>query len=143
MKRFGKEQFLMLGVLSLSGCGGTELECGSLDTRSSIVKIISEDINNPLLNYAANNSNAVAAMLADASVGAEKSAILEKAKRGAVYKLDDTVRVKSRDRTAHAVTCSGVLDVTVADTTAEKEVEFKVKQTTDGKMLVSVDPFLF
>ncbi len=143
MKRFGKEQFLILGVLSLSGCGGTELECGSLDTRNSIVKIVSDDINNPLLNYAANNSNAVAAMLADASVGAEKLAILEKAKRGAVYKLDDTVRMKSRDRTAHAVTCSGVLDVTVADTTAQKEVEFKVKQTTDGKMLVSVDPFLF
>jgi hypothetical protein len=143
VKQFGKEQFLMLGVLSLSGCGGTELECGSLDTRNSIVKIISDDNNNPLVNYAANNSSAVAAMVADASVGVEKLAILEKAKRGAVYKLDDTIRMKSRDRAAHAVTCSGALDVTVADTTAQKEVEFKVEQTTDGKMIVSVDPFLF
>ena len=42
-----------------------------------------------------------------------------------------------------SVTCSGALDVTVADTTAQKEVEFRVKQTTDGKILVSVDPFLF
>jgi hypothetical protein len=83
-------------------------------------------------------------MVADTNVGAEKLAILEEAKRGAVYKLDDTIRMKSRDRAAHAViTCSRALDVTVADTTAQKEVEFKVEQTTDGKMLVSVDPFLF
>jgi hypothetical protein len=27
--------------------------------------------------------------------------------------------------------------------TAEKEVEFKVKQTLDGKIVVSVNPFLF
>jgi hypothetical protein len=33
--------------------------------------------------------------------------------------------------------------VTVADTTAEKQVDFKVERATDGKMSVSVDPFLF
>ena len=143
MNRFGKEQFLMLGVLSLCGCGGMELECDSLESRNSVVNIIADDKNNALVNYAANNSNAVAAMIADANVGAEKLAILEEAKRGAVYKLDDTIRMKSRDRAAHAVTCSGALDVTVADTTAQKEIEFKVEQTMDGKMLVSVNPFLF
>jgi hypothetical protein len=88
MKRFGKEQFLMLGMcptlLLLSCCGGTELECGSLDTRNSIVKIISDDNNNALVTYAAKNSNAVAAMVADTNVGSEKLAILEEAKRGAV-----------------------------------------------------------
>jgi|ERR1035437_2061649 hypothetical protein len=147
MKTFGKEQLLVLGcfsvLFSLSGCGETELECGSLESRNSVVKIIADDNNNRLVNYAANNSSAVAAMMGDANVEAEKLAILEKAKRGAVYKLDDTIRMKSRDRAAHAVNCSGSLDVTVADTTAQKEVEFKVEQTTDGKMLVSVDPFLF
>jgi hypothetical protein len=35
------------------------------------------------------------------------------------------------------------LYVTVADATAQKEVEFKVKQTADGKIIVSVNPFLF
>jgi hypothetical protein len=35
------------------------------------------------------------------------------------------------------------LDVTVADTTAEKQVDFRVEQAADGKMSVSVDPFLF
>jgi hypothetical protein len=143
MPRFGKEQFLMLGVLSLCGCGGMEVECDSLESRNSVVKIIADDNNNALLNYAANNSNAVAAMIADANAGVERLAILEEAKRGAVYKLDDTIRTKSKDRAAHAVTCSGALDVTVADTTAQKEIEFKVEQTTDGKMLVSVNPFLF
>jgi hypothetical protein len=33
--------------------------------------------------------------------------------------------------------------VTVADVTAQKEVEFKVKRTADGKIIVSVKPFLF
>jgi len=143
MNLFGKENFLMLGVLSLCGCGGMDPECDSLESRNSVVKIIEDDKNNALVNYAANNSNAVAAMIADANVGAEKLAIFEEAKRGAVYKLDDTIRIKSRDRAAHAVTCSGALDVTVADTTAQKEIEFKIEQTMDGKMLVSVDPFLF
>jgi hypothetical protein len=31
----------------------------------------------------------------------------------------------------------------VGDTTAQKEVEFKVEEGTDGKRLVSVSPFLF
>jgi len=143
MDRFRKEQFLVLGVLSLCGCGGMELECDSLESRKSVVGIIADDKNNALVNYAANNSNAVAAMIADANVVVEKLAILEEAKRGAIYKLDDTILMKSRNRAAHAVTCIGALDVTVADTTAQKEVEFKVEQTTDGKMLVSVNPFLF
>jgi hypothetical protein len=143
MNLFGKEQLLMLGVVSLCGCGEIDVECDSLESRNSVVKIIEDDKNNALVNYAANNSNAVAAMIADANVGAEKLAIFEEAKRGAVYKLDDTIRIKSRDRAAHAVTCSGALDVTVADTTAQKEIEFKIEQTMDGKMLVSVDPFLF
>jgi hypothetical protein len=147
MKTFGKEQFLVLGcfsvLLSLSGCGGNELECGSLESRNSVIKIIADDNNNALVNYAVKNSNTVAAMVGDTKSEADKLAILEKAKRGAVYALVDTTDIKSRDRAAHAVTCSGVLDVTVADATAEKEVEFRVEQTTDGRMLVSVSPFLF
>jgi hypothetical protein len=33
--------------------------------------------------------------------------------------------------------------VTVADATAQKELEFRVRQTADGKLIVSVNPFLF
>jgi hypothetical protein len=146
-KTFAKARFRVLGyfsvMLSLGGCGGVDLECDSLEARNSVVKTISDDHNNALLNYAANNSNAVAAMVSEAKGEADKKAILERAKRSAVYRLGDTVLMESRDRAGHAVTCSVALDVTVADTTAQKNVDFNVKQTTDGKMLISVDRFLF
>ena len=148
MTPFGKEQFLILGcftgLIVLSGCGEAEPDvCGLLETRNSIVGIIANDHNNALLNYAAKNSNVITAMVDHTNVEAEKLTILENAKRGAVYTLDDTIVAKSKDRATHSVTCIGVLDVTVADTTAQKEVEFRVEQTRDGKMLVSVTPFLF
>jgi hypothetical protein len=137
---------LVLGCFSvfllLSGCGGTEPVCDSLDTRNSVVKIVSDDNNNALVNYAAKNSSSVAAMVDDKSE-AEKSAIWEKARQAAVYRLDDTILKNSRNRSAQEVTCIGLLYVTVADATAQKEVEFKVKQTADGKSIVSVNPFLF
>jgi hypothetical protein len=147
MKPLAKAHFLVLGcfsvLLTLSGCGGAELECDSPQARNSVLRTIADDHNNALVNYAAKNSNAVAAMMAHANGQADKSTILETAKRGAVYKLDETIVIKSRDRAAHAVACGGILAVTVEDTTAEKEVGFTVKQTTDGGILVSVDPFRF
>jgi hypothetical protein len=64
MKLF-REQEVLLGCFSvlllLSGCGGAEPECDSLDTRNSVVKIVSDDSNNALVNYAVKNSDAVAA----------------------------------------------------------------------------------
>jgi hypothetical protein len=147
MKLFRKEQLLFLwcftASLLLSSCGGAGPECGSLDIRNSVVKIVSDDNNNALVNYAVKNSSSVAAMVGDTKSEAEKLRIWEKARLGAVYRLDDTILMNSRNRAAQAVTCSGLLDVTVADVTAQKEVEFKVKQTADGKIIVSVNPFLF
>jgi hypothetical protein len=146
MKLF-REQQRALGhfslLLLLSGCGEEGPECDSLNTRNSIVMIVSDDNNNALVNYAVKNSNSVAAMVRDTKSKADKLAIWEKARRGAVYTLDDTIRMKSRNRATRVVTCSGLLYVTVADTTAQKEVEFKVEQAKDGKMFVSVSPFLF
>jgi hypothetical protein len=147
MELFTTEQSLVLWCLSasllLSSCGGAGPECGSLDTRNSVVKIVSDDTNNKLVNYAAKNSNSVAAMVGDTKSEAEKLRIWEKARQGAVYRLDDTILMNSRNRAAQEVTCTGLLYVTVADATAQKEVEFKVKQTADGKTIVSVNPFLF
>lgn len=130
-------------LLLLSGCGETGPECDSSDARNSIIKFFSDDNNNSLVNYAVKNSSSIAAMVGDAKSEADKSAIWEKARRGAVYSLDDTILMKSRNRATRAATCIGLLAVTVADTTAQKEIEFKVEQATDGKMLVSVSPFLF
>ena len=147
MKLFMKEQLLVLWCFSasllLSSCGCAGPECGSLDTRNSVVKIISDDNNNALVNYAANNSSSVAAMAGGTKSEAEKLEIWEKARQGAVYRLDDTITMNSRNRAAQEVTCTGLLYVTVADATAQKEVDFKVKQTADGKMFVSINPFSF
>jgi hypothetical protein len=146
MNLFRKEQSLVLwcfiASLSLSSCGGAGPQCDSLDTRNSVVKIVSDDNDNALVNYAVKNSSSVAAMV-DTKSEAEKLEIWEKARQGAVYRLDDTVLMNSRNRAAQEVTCSGLLYVTVADATAQKEVEFKVRQTADGKIIVSVNPFLF
>jgi hypothetical protein len=94
------------------------------------------------VNYAVKNSSSVAAMAGTKSE-AEKLEVWEKARQGALYRLDDTIRINSRNRAAQEVSCSGLLYVTVEDVTAEKEVEFKVKRTADGKIIISVNPFLF
>jgi hypothetical protein len=147
MKPFRKKQPLALRwfsvLLLLNGCGGPQPECDSLDTLNSVVKIISDDSSNALVNYAVKNSSSVAAMVSHTNTEAEKLAIWEKARQSAVYRLDDTVLTNSRNRATRAVTCSGLLYVTVGDTIAQKQVDFKVERTTDGKMSVSVDPFLF
>jgi hypothetical protein len=147
MKPCRKKQPLALWWLSVSlllnGCGGAEPECDSPDTQSSVVKTISDDSNNALVNYAVKNSNSVAAMAGNTTTEAEKLAIWEKARHDAAYRLDDKILTNSRNRATRTVTCTGLLYVTVADTVAEKQVDFKVERTTDGKMSVSVDPFLF
>ena len=147
MKLFRKEQALVLRCFAasvlLSSCGGAGPECDSADIRNSVVKIVSDENNNALVAYAAKNSSSIAALVSNTKSEAEKLGILEKARQRAVYRLDDTIIVNSRNRAAQEITCSGLLYVTVEDTTAEKEVEFKVKQAADGKIIVSVNPFLF
>jgi hypothetical protein len=146
MKPFRKKQPLALRLcvlLLLNGCGEPEPECDTQDARYSVVKIISDDSHNALVNYAVKNSSSVEAMVSDTNTEAEKLAIWEKARQGAVYRLDDTIVTNSRNRATRTVSCSGLLYVTVGDTIAQKQVDFKVERTTDGKMSVSVDPFLF
>ena len=130
-------------LLLLSGCGGTEPECDSPDARNSVIKVMSDDSNNALVNYAARNSSTVEAMLGKTNSEAEKSAILEKARQGAAYRLDDTIRTNTRNKAKRTVTCTGLLYATVEDATAQKEVDFKVEQSADGNVSVSVSPFQF
>ncbi|MGY8664893.1 hypothetical protein Q3C01_21395 [Bradyrhizobium sp. UFLA05-109] len=130
-------------LLLLSSCGGATLECESLDTRTAVVKIVSDDSNNALVSYAVKNSTAVAAMISNTNTEAEKLAILEKVRQGAAYRLDDTIRTNSRGKAKRAVSCTGLLYVTVEDVTAQKEVDFKVERAADGKISISVSPFQF
>jgi len=146
MKYFRERQaalWSLSALLLLGGCGGAELECDSLDARNSVVKIVSDDSNNALVSYAAMNSSVIEARLNSANSEPEKSAILEKARQGASYRLGDAIITNSKSRGKRAVTCSGILSVTIEDATAEKQVDFKVEQATDGKVSVSVSPFQF
>jgi hypothetical protein len=128
-------------LLSLSGCGEAGPECGSSDARNVVVRTVADNRNNPLLDFAVKNSDSVDEKVSHANSEAEKTAILEQAKQDASYSLDDTIVMNSR--TARAAACTGLLYVKVGDTVAQKEVEFKVEQTADGKVSVSVSPFLF
>jgi hypothetical protein len=130
-------------LLLLNSCGEATPECDSLDVRTTVIKIISDDSNNALVNYAAKNSSVVAARVSNANTEAEKLAILEKARQDAAYRLDDTIRTNSIDKAKRAVTCSGLLYATVEDATAQKELDFKVEQTADEKLSISLSPFQF
>jgi F0F1-type ATP synthase membrane subunit b/b' len=130
-------------LLLLSGCGRMPPDCDTSDTRDSVVKKVSGDSNNKLAKYAAKNSSAVEAAVNNASTEAERSAILERATRGASYLLDNAINTNSTSKDRRVVACSGLLSVTVDDATAQKQVDFKVEQTADGKMSVSVSPFQF
>lgn len=135
-------------LLLLSGCGEAadqlaEQECRSSDARSSVLKVFSDDQNNKLVTFTLKYSSSLDAMMSAAKSETEKSTILDGAKKSAVYSLDGTILVKSRDKATREVTCIAILSVSVLDTSAEKETEFRVKQTAGGPPLVVVRPFLF
>ena len=144
MTYFPEQRTVLWGLpalLLLVGCGQAGPECDTPDARNSVLQIVSGDSNNALVDYAARNSSAVEARVSQARTEAEKSAIWDKARQGASYKLDDTIGMNSRSR--RAASCSGLLYATVEDATAEKQVDFKVEQAADGKLSVSVTPFQF
>ncbi|WP_291684316.1 hypothetical protein [Bradyrhizobium sp.] len=106
-----------------------------------MLKSIADDRNNRLVNFAVDNSDAVAALLSHAKADAEKAAIKDKAKQDAVYSLDDTIVVNSKSK--GVALCTGLLSLRIGDTTVQKEVDFRVEQAADGKTSVSVKPFQF
>ena len=128
-------------LLLLSGCGDVGPDCATPDARNSVLKSVADDRNNRLVNFAVDNSDSVAELLSHAKADAEKAAIKDKAKQGAVYSLDDTIVVNSKNK--GAAKCTGLLYVRVGDTTVQKEIDFRVEQVADGKISVSVTPFQF
>jgi hypothetical protein len=130
-------------LLLLSGCAGSEPDCTSSDARLSVIKTVSGNSNNALVDYATKKSDAVKTKVDAASAEADKSAILEKERQGAVYRLGDAITTNSKSKDKRAVTCSGTIYATVEGATVQKQVDFKVEQTPDGKLTVSVSPFQF
>ena len=145
MSLFCKPQSLALLcfplLLLLGGCGEEGPDCGSLEARNAVVRMVADNRDNSLVNFVVENSSSVAELVSHANADAEKSAIRQQAKQGAIYFLDDTIVMNSRS--ARVAICTGLLGVRVGDTTAQKEVDFKVEQAADGKLSVSVKPFLF
>jgi hypothetical protein len=128
-------------LLLLTGCGAAKPDCNAQEVRDAVTSAVSNNSNNALVNYAIRTSDALKAKRAAATTEADKSAVLEKARKTAVYTLGDDITTNSRQ--ARAVTCSGAMLVTVEDETVQKTVDFRVDQGEDGKLAVSVSPFKF
>jgi len=119
---------LCLPLLLLSSGCSAKLECDSIETRQAVLQFISDDKNNPLLDYAARNSNA----------GSQDR---ERAKP--LYQLGQRIVTAETSQDKSTLKCSGPLSVSVGDLKATKEVNFTVQQSAEGKLSVSVEPFQF
>jgi hypothetical protein len=125
--------FAVLAVLT--GCGAGKPECDSAETRNAVLQIVSNDHNNPLARYAAENPNT--AKPSDGSPEAEKS------RQQPLYLLGEKIVTTSTSEDKRTLKCSGAISATVGETKASKDVNFTVQQAPDGKISVSVDPFRF
>ena len=121
-------------LIFLSGCSAKP-ECDSFETRDAVLKSVSDDHNNALGKYAAENSTT--AKPSDASSESKKS------RQHPLYLLGEKIVTTSTNKDKRTLTCSGSISVTVGDTKASKEIDFTVQQLSDGKISVSVTPFQF
>jgi hypothetical protein len=121
-------------LIFLSGCNAKP-ECDSSETRNAVLKTISDDHNNALGKYAAENSTT--AKPGDASSESEKL------RQQPLYSLGEKIVTTSTIEDKRTLKCSGSISVTVGDTKASKEIDFTVQQSSDGKITVSVAPFQF
>jgi hypothetical protein len=115
---------LSVPLLAFSGSCSAQPECDSIETRDAVLHFISEDRNNPLLDYAAKNSTT-------------------KSKERPLYQLGQRMVTTSTSGDKRTLKCSGPLSVAVGDLKATKEVIYTVQQSPDGKLSVSVEPFQF
>jgi hypothetical protein len=121
-------------LLVLSGGCRAQPECDSIETRDAVLHFISEDRNNPLLDYAARNST----VNKDHTAGATSSG-----STAPLYHLGQRMVTTSTSKDKQTLRCSGPLSVSLGDLKATKEVNFTVQQSKDGKLSVSVEPFQF
>jgi hypothetical protein len=113
-------------LIVLSGCSAKP-ECDSMETRSAVLQIVSDDHRNGLVEYAAKNSTA--------------KPNLENTKP--LYLLGEKIVTASKGPDKRTLQCSGAISVSVGDIKVSKEVDFTVQRSTDGKISVSVAPFQF
>jgi hypothetical protein len=137
MLKFPKRAIVLWSIASLVVVGGCSAKpaCDSFETRNAVLQTISDDHNNPLVKYAAQNPNT--AKSGDASTRADQS------KERPLYVLGEKIVTISTSEDKRTLKCSGAISVTVGDTRASKEVNFTVQQSPDGKLSVAVAPFQF
>jgi hypothetical protein len=111
----------------LSGCGGAEPECDTIETRQAVLQAVSDDHNNPLVAFAERDSSMKAA-LKDSKP---------------LYQLGQKIVTTATKDGKRTLQCSGGISVSVGDTKATKEIEFTVQRTSDGNISVAVVPFQF
>jgi hypothetical protein len=124
----------------LSGCDAKP-ECDSIETRSAVLNIVSDDHRNPLVAYAARNSTANKDDTKNPPSEENGSAGSQSMKP--IYLLGQEIVATSTSGDKRTLQCSGAISVTVGDMKATKDVNFTVQQSAGGKMSVSVAPFQF
>jgi hypothetical protein len=111
----------------LSGCGGAESECDTIETRKAVLQAVSDDHNNPLVAFAERDSS-LKAKLQDSRP---------------LYQLGQRMVTTATKDGKRTLQCSGAISVSVGDTKATKEIEFSVQRSSDGNISVAVVPFQF
>ena len=114
-------------LLLLTGCGGAEPECDTIETRQAVLQAVSDDHNNPLVAFAERDSTMKAA-LKDSKP---------------LYQLGQKIVTTAAKDGKKTLQCSGGISVSVGDTKATKEIEFSVQRSSDGNISVAVVPFQF
>jgi hypothetical protein len=121
-------------LVFLSGCDAKP-ECDSVETRNAVLQTVSDDHNNALVKYAAQNPNK-----AKSDVSSTEA---EKSQQQPLYLLGEKIVTTSTSENKRTLKCSGSISATVGDTKASKTIDFTVQQSSDGKISVSVVPFEF
>ena len=121
-------------VTLLGGCDPGP-QCDSPENRDAVLQSFSGDRDNALARFVASQ--------ADIANPQDAAASATKPDRSPTYLLDQEMVTLSSSDHQRTLKCSGVLSATIGDTSASKEFNFTVKQATDGKITVFVEPFQF
>ena len=139
-----RERSLVLGsfpiLLLLSGCNAKP-ECESIETRSAVLNIVSNDSSNLLVAYAARNSTANKGDAKNSTEEENNSAGSSDTKP--MYLLGQKIVTTSSSGDKRTLQCSGAISVALGDIKATKEINFTMQQLSDARLSVSVAPFQF
>jgi hypothetical protein len=136
MPYFRERALVLFGLpllIFLSGCKPQPSACDTSEIRNDVLKSFSDNPNDRLAAYAANNSTANPDSAGTASPEGKKPH----------YALGEEIITTSTSADKRTFQCSCEISVTVGGTAASKEVNFTVQQAPDGKISVSVAPFQF